>query len=165
MILYFLGRNPRYQIVLTEREDYILNIYYQSKITKMRKLKTIIILYGVLSCFIVNAQDKEKHKNVLSYKLEYKFSGQISNKADSIFNVYCIISDRDIKNIKRINIISGEGNNRKNVKSIDLDDKENVMKNGKKIYIKISDSQAEYSFTEISAEDINGNIARLTLNN
>ena len=122
----------------------------------MKKLEITFILLGFITYCNINAQEKIKEKQSLTYKMEFKFAETESSDLDSVFKVYCVFDERDIINIDRLEINYGINTNKSFAKIIDLTDNKKVTRKTNKLWVEIGESGKETSAIEIIAQYKNG---------
>ena len=121
----------------------------------MKKAKFLLICFGIMiSCTVISAQ--EKNPSILTYELEFVFSGEISPKQDSIFKIYCVLNSSDLANIKYLEVNYGQFMDKLNVKKFDFNDKTLITKRGNNTLLEIGVSDVTTSIIKIITEDISG---------
>ena len=117
-------------------------------------MKTTILLSIalILSANIFAQKNNTNSKNTFSY--EFEFNGKISNKTDSIYNVYCVIDQSNFDGDKKLNIKKNNSNESEIIP--------NKIKGGK-CYFLLGESTDEVTNFEISKKDKQGNKQKLLL--
>jgi len=74
---------------------------------KKRK-RTIIITTIILISTILTLEGYAQERSELRYRINYKFTGKVKNKVDSVYSIKCVVDRKALEKISRLYVKMGK---------------------------------------------------------